>query len=46
MLSPKKLIAENKGFILFMFGMVLVRSALAGFLSGAIEFHVSDLSRG
>ncbi|MFZ6844362.1 signal peptidase I [Undibacterium sp. RuTC16W] len=31
MFSPKKLIAENKGFILFMFGMVLVRSALADF---------------
>ncbi|MFZ6676028.1 signal peptidase I [Undibacterium sp. Xuan67W] len=31
MFSPKKLIAENKGFILFVFGMVLVRSALADF---------------
>ena len=31
MFNPKKLMADNKGFILFMLGMVLVRSAMADF---------------
>lgn len=29
MLNPKKLVADNKGFLLFLLGMILMRSALA-----------------